>query len=206
MASSQLAKDGQGWAAHSPLHLTAPSTVQGAPDQSCLRGKRQVWTGCIRVENSPLLEMSLKGGSLRSPPIHSFIHTSSIYLAPTGHLLGTYWVPSTLEVLRIAGKMTVSLLWHLAGLCISPKPPKRKIPFKEARASLVAQWLRICLPMQGTRVRALVWEDPTCRGATRPVSHNYWACASGACAPQQERPRRWEARAPRWRVAPICRN
>ena len=39
-------------------------------------------------------------------------------------------------------------------------------------ASLVAQWLRICLPMQGTRVRALVWEDPTCRGATRPVSHN----------------------------------
>ena len=40
-------------------------------------------------------------------------------------------------------------------------------------ASLVAQWLRICLPMQGTRVRALVWEDPTCRGATRPVSNNY---------------------------------
>ena len=42
-----------------------------------------------------------------------------------------------------------------------------------AGASLVAQWLRICLLMQGTRVRALVWEDPTCRGATRPVSHNY---------------------------------
>ena len=39
-------------------------------------------------------------------------------------------------------------------------------------ASLVAQWLRICLLMQGTRVRALVWEDPTWRGATRPVSHN----------------------------------
>ena len=56
-------------------------------------------------------------------------------------------------------------------------------------ASLVAQWLRICLPMQGTRVQALVWEDPTCRRATRPVSHNYWACACGACAPQQERPR-----------------
>ena len=40
-------------------------------------------------------------------------------------------------------------------------------------ASLVAQRLRICLPMQDTRVRALVWEDPTCRGATGPVSHNY---------------------------------
>ena len=40
-------------------------------------------------------------------------------------------------------------------------------------ASLVVQWLRICMLMQGTRVRALVWEDPTCCGATRPVSHNY---------------------------------
>ena len=63
-------------------------------------------------------------------------------------------------------------------------------PFKSKYgASLVAQWLRICLLMQGTRVRALVWEDPTCRRATGPVSHNCWACASGACAPQWERPR-----------------
>ena len=29
--------------------------------------------------------------------------------------------------------------------------------------------------MQGTWVRALVQEDPTCRGATKPVHHNYWA-------------------------------
>ena len=41
------------------------------------------------------------------------------------------------------------------------------------RASLVAQWLRIRLPIQGTRVRALAREDPTCRGATKPVCHNY---------------------------------
>ena len=39
--------------------------------------------------------------------------------------------------------------------------------------SLVAQWLRIHLPVQGTWIRALVWEDPTCRGVTKPVSHNY---------------------------------
>ena len=39
--------------------------------------------------------------------------------------------------------------------------------------SLVAQWLRIHLPMQGTWVRALVQEDPTCRRATKPVRHNY---------------------------------
>ena len=41
------------------------------------------------------------------------------------------------------------------------------------QASLVAQWLRICLPMQGTRVRALAREDPTCHGATEPLHHNY---------------------------------
>ena len=39
----------------------------------------------------------------------------------------------------------------------------------------MAQWLRIRLPMQGTQVHALVQEDPTCRGATKPLRHNYWA-------------------------------
>ena len=43
--------------------------------------------------------------------------------------------------------------------------------------SLVVQWLRIRLPMQGTRVQALVWEDLTCHRATKPMRHNYWACA-----------------------------
>ena len=40
-------------------------------------------------------------------------------------------------------------------------------------ASLMAQWLRICLPMQETLVRALVQEDPTCHGAAKPLRHNY---------------------------------
>ena len=44
-------------------------------------------------------------------------------------------------------------------------------------AFLAVQWLRIHLPMQGIWVRSLAQEDPTCRGATKPVSHNYWACA-----------------------------
>ena len=90
---------------------------------------------------------------------------------------------------------------------------------------LVAQWLRICLPMQGTRVRALVQEDPTYRRATKPVHHNYWACAlehvshnywslhattTEARAPRarapQEKPPQWEAHAPQRRVAPARRN
>ena len=43
----------------------------------------------------------------------------------------------------------------------------------EEGASLVVQWLRIRLPMQGTQVRALDREDPTCCRATKPVCHNY---------------------------------
>ena len=45
----------------------------------------------------------------------------------------------------------------------------------KSRASLVAQWLRICLPMQGTQVRALVREDSTWGRAAKPVRHNSWA-------------------------------
>ena len=46
---------------------------------------------------------------------------------------------------------------------------KKKIP----RTSLVVQWLRIRLPMQGTQVQYLVWEEFMYRGATKPVCHNY---------------------------------
>ena len=64
----------------------------------------------------------------------------------------------------IAALFTIARTW---------KPPK--CPW--TGASLVTQRLRIHLPMQGTRVRALVGEDATCHGATKPVRHNYWACA-----------------------------
>ena len=51
--------------------------------------------------------------------------------------------------------------------------PAIKMNSCHLRTSLVVHWLRILLPMQGTQVRALVQEDPTCRGATNPVCHNY---------------------------------
>ena len=44
-------------------------------------------------------------------------------------------------------------------------------------ASLVAEKWRIHLPVQGTQVWPLVQDDPTCHGATQPVSHSYWGCA-----------------------------
>ena len=56
---------------------------------------------------------------------------------------------------------------------VRPEDTETQAQESNSGASLVVQWLRICLPMQGTRVRALVREDPTCRGATKPVHHNY---------------------------------
>ena len=48
-------------------------------------------------------------------------------------------------------------------------------PLSNTWASLVVQWLRIRLATQGTPVQSLVWEDPTCGGATKPVHQNDWA-------------------------------
>ena len=35
----------------------------------------------------------------------------------------------------------------------------------------MVQWRGICLPVQGTRVQSLVWEDPTYHRATKPGHH-----------------------------------
>ena len=40
--------------------------------------------------------------------------------------------------------------------------------------TVVVQWLRIHLPMQGTHVWSLVRENSTCHRATKPVHPNYW--------------------------------
>ena len=54
-----------------------------------------------------------------------------------------------------------------------PRTPLRKQDFPGGTV------VKNHLPMQGTQVRALVPEDPTCRKATKPMSHNYWSpCAS----------------------------
>ena len=39
-------------------------------------------------------------------------------------------------------------------------------------ASPLVSWLRIQLAMQGTRVRSLAREDPTCHGAPEPGHHD----------------------------------
>ena len=48
---------------------------------------------------------------------------------------------------------------------------------QKSGASLVVQWLRICLAIQETQVLFLVLGDPTSPWATKPVCHNYWTHA-----------------------------
>ena len=65
------------------------------------------------------------------------------------------FIQTFIEYLLHASKWLISIRW-------------KKYTNKNARGgtSLAAQWLRICLPMQGTRVWSLVQEDPTYCGAT----------------------------------------
>ena len=101
--------------------------------------------------------------------------------------------------------MAKSIKWAKRGILLSFK---KYNPW----TSLVAQWLRIHLQMQGTQVRYLVREDPTCHGATKPLCHNYWAHA-----PQLLKPVRSRARVPQvlslcaatteaWALEPVLRN
>ena len=94
------------------------------------------------------------------------------------------------------------------------------------RTSLVAQWLRICLPMQETWVRSLVWKTPhvaeqlspctTTTEASEPRARepqllSLHATTTEAHAPraqalQQEKPPQWEAHDQQRRVAPTRQN
>ena len=59
----------------------------------------------------------------------------------------------------------------------SSKTPGDSPGKKMDRTSLVIQWIRTCLLMQETQVWSLVQEELTCQGKTKPLRHNYWACA-----------------------------
>ena len=102
-----------------------------------------------------------RGLGLRPPSIPIPDLILALESRPGG--MGVGWVRNIVSCWR-RGPDTQTTTGRLTELL-----PRKVLP----RASLVAQWLRIRLPMQGTRVRALVQEDPTCCRATKPVRHNY---------------------------------
>ena len=125
----------------------------------------QLWgrSGNLEREQStgPQLHLTRFPGNSEAPDLWG--HSQSWKNIPEGKRSVTKWQITLVNVIFFCEH-----IWK----CTEMKSIKRSL-----RASLVAQWLRVSLPMKGTLVRALIQEDPTCRGATKPVRHNYWACA-----------------------------
>ena len=57
-----------------------------------------------------------------------------------------------------------------------------------SKVSLTVQWLRTCLPRQGTWVQSLTQEDPMWCRATKPIRHNYWALLRSNRSHDREKP------------------
>ena len=85
------------------------------------------------------------------------------------------------------------LTWHLSVFffpkksCCMEKNHVIKTYFKRKSWKQdfpVVQWVRICLPLQGTKVQSLVQENFTCCGAFKPMHNNHWTHGSRACSLQ----------------------
>ena len=116
-----------------------------------------------------------------------------------------------------------SAWWHVkrrSALLIIREKYKSKLQW--VRTSLVVQWVRIHLPVEGTWIQSLIREDSSCLRTSKPMRHNYWTWALGrkshncwapelellkhvpsrAHAPKQEEPPQREAHTTQQRVAP----
>ena len=111
--------------------------------------------------------------------------------------------------------------WEMLPLVNTFKIPLLSVPNVHGHffwTSLVAQWIKICLPMQQTRAPTLVQEDSMHHRAARLLCHSYWArspepvshsyepeCCSywsltpRACASLQETAPQWEIHTLQWR-------
>ena len=114
--------------------------------------------------------MSSLGKWLFSSSAHFFVGLFLLLL-----LLSCMSSLCILDINSLSDIWFANTFFHLLGYLFTLLMANVMLKNIKSWASLVAQWLRIHLPVQGTWVRALVWEDPTCRAATKPVSHNYWA-------------------------------
>ena len=89
------------------------------------------------------------------------------------------WLSLQTNVLRFAASTSASSFQSPLSIALTSQfavQTSRLPSFKNkpGRSSLVAQWIRIHLPMQGTQLRSLVREDSTCCGTSKPVCHNCW--------------------------------
>ena len=91
------------------------------------------------------------------------------------------------QVSGIVGRFFTSWATALQAvlLCWSQRPESSYLK-ENGRTSLVIQWIKIRLPMQGTCVQPLVWEGGCHRGI-KTASHNCWSpCAWSLCSETRE--------------------
>ena len=132
-----------------------------------------------------------------------------------------YFTLPSKQVFELKNKSKQIKTKWIACVCWTSNKPN-PISKKNWRTSLVVQWIRICLPMQGTWVQSLIWKDPMCYRETKPcatttelvlqsrraeitepMSHDCWSLRPRACAPQQGKPLQREATA---RKKSMCSN
>jgi len=103
----------------------------------------------------------------------------------------------------LAKSLPFSALDHCLPTCVWPhiiciripghadsraSPQRHSTRISRDETSLVVQWLRTRLPMQGTRVQSLVQDDSTCVEQLSPCATITEARAPRVHAPQQEKP------------------
>ena len=106
------------------------------------------------------------------------------------------------------------ILHHSLSQIFHNEEVKMIIKIVVLQTSLVVQWLRAHMPMQGTQVWSLVREDPTCQGAPKSVHHSSWAFTPecmllnkrGHCSETPEHCSWWAAPAPGYQRKPIRSN
>ena len=85
------------------------------------------------------------------------------------------WETSVKRTLSSKGKINYMHSTHRTKMVTIPGT-HTCLKLSAGGASLVVQWLRICLAIPGTLVQSLFREVPPCCRAAKPM-HNYWACA-----------------------------
>ena len=139
------------------LTLVTPWTVAHQAPLSMEFSRQEYWSGLPFPPPGDLPYPGIKPMSLTSPALADrFFTTSATWEAPT-----LKYQTEAIQFLRFQ----VSVFKYLYVFKI-----------KHKGTSLVAQWLRVHLPMQGTWIWSLVQEDSTCHGPTKSMGHNYWAC------------------------------
>ena len=117
---------------------------------------------------------------------HKQMERYTVFLDWENYCWNDHSAQSNLQIYAISIKIPIALFTEptmaeskeeLKSLLMKVKEESEKAGLRllHLGASPVVQWLGVHLPMQGTPVQSLVWEDSICPREAEPMYHNYWA-------------------------------